>query len=329
MIAPADKVVLPVVRPSPGRSGESLRTVLTAISANILIAVAKGVAALLTGSAALWAETLHSIADSGNEVLLLVGLSRSKKQVDPQHPFGYGQERYFWSFLAALGIFLVGGVLSIAEGVRGLLDPDPLTSPLIGIGVLLVAAFFEGLSWMVSRRQLRDGARQTGRSLRQHLQWSSDLSAPTVFLEDSAALIGIAVALSALILHLVTGNPVWDAAASICIGVLLLVVAVLLAGRSKALLIDESAPADIVAPIRQTIIGHPWVTNVTRLDVTFTGPIRLLVLARIEVAEDLWNGSARDLHQNVHQLRQDLLRSEAIAEVSISIDGDQPGPGDH
>lgn len=109
---------------------------LTAVVANILVAVAKGAAALVTGSAALWAETLHSIADTGNELLLFIGLRRSKKKEDQEHPFGYGQERYFWALLAALGIFLIGGVLSVGEGIRSLLRPEPLTSPGIGIAVL-------------------------------------------------------------------------------------------------------------------------------------------------------------------------------------------------
>jgi cation diffusion facilitator family transporter len=311
------------VTSSPDRTGESLRTVLTAITANILIAVAKGAAALITGSAALWAETLHSLADSGNEILLLVGLSRSKKQVDPQHPFGNGQERYFWAFLAALGIFLIGGVLSIGEGVRSLVEPEPITSRLIGIGVLLVAACLEGYSWMVSRRQLRSRARDLGRTIRQHLNRASDPSAPTVFLEDSAALVGIAIALSALILHMVTGDGVWDAAASIGIGVLLIVVAFLLARRSEALLIDESAPSDIVDPIRQALVRPEWVVDVHQLEAIFIGPARLLVIARIDVVAKLRDAPAREVLRHLEQLRHDLLRSPAIAEASIGV-ADRP-----
>jgi cation diffusion facilitator family transporter len=307
------------VRSRPDRGGESLRTVLTAIAANVLIALGKGAAALFTGSAALLAETLHSVADSGNEALLLVGLSRSNKQRDRLHPFGYGQERYFWSFLAALGIFLIGGILSIGEGVRSLVDPDPLTSPWIGIGTLLVAAIFEASSWTVARRQLRRGAQVSGRSIVQQLGRASDPSAPTVFLEDSAALIGIAIALAALALRMVTREEAWDGAGSIAIGVLLIAVAFLLARRSKALLIDESAPADIVLPIRDLLVRPAWVVDVTRLDVIFIGPARLLVLARLEVVADLLNASAQELHGHIDALRQDLLRTPAIAEVAIGV----------
>lgn len=315
------------MRLSPDRGGESLRTVLTAIAANLLIALAKGAAALLTGSAALLAETLHSVADAGNEALLLVGLSRSRRRPDRRHPFGYGQERYFWSFLAALGIFLIGGILSIGEGVRSLLRPEPLTSPWIGIGTLLAAAGFEAWSWRVARRQLRRSARSSGRSLAQQLARASDPSAPTVFLEDSAALIGITIALAALVLRIVTDRAAWDGAGSIGIGVLLIAVAYLLARRSKALLIDESAPADIVDPIRERLVRPDWVVDVTDLDVIFIGPVRLLVLARVEVAADLLGSAAWELHRRIDQLRQDLLQTPTIAEVSIGVDV-RSDPGD-
>jgi cation diffusion facilitator family transporter len=188
-----------------GQSGASLRTVLTATVANVLVAVAKGVAALITGSAALWAETFHSIADTGNELLLVVGVHRSRKEEDQEHPFGYGQERYFWALLAALGIFLIGGVLSVGEGIRSLLRPEPLTSPWIGIAVLVAAGCLEGYSWWVARRQLLARARQLRRTLVEHLARVSDPATSTVYLEDSAALVGIALALAALLLQLLTG----------------------------------------------------------------------------------------------------------------------------
>jgi cation diffusion facilitator family transporter len=306
--------------PIEGRGGGgSLRTVVVAVVANVAVALAKAVAAVLTGSAALLAEALHSIADSGNEALLLVGLHRSSRSADAAHPLGYGQERYFWSFLAAIGIFLIGGILSIVEGVHSLLEPEPLTSPWLGIGVLVAAAFFESYSWTVARRQLRRGAEDRGRSIAQHIERASDPSATTVYLEDSAALVGIAMALLALILHLVTGQAVWDAAASIGIGVLLIVVAYLLARRSKALLIDESAPADVLSPIREAIGQHRWVADVRRLEGFYVGPSRLLVIARIQIVEELRTGPAEDLLRGVATLRAELLRSPAIAEVALSI----------
>jgi cation diffusion facilitator family transporter len=294
--------------------------VLVAISANVLIAVAKGVAASVTSSAALWAETLHSIADSGNEVLLLVGLSRSAKQRDLRHPLGYGQERYVWSFLAALGIFVIGGVLSIGEGIRSLVAPEPLTSLWVGIGVLLLAACFEGYSWTVARRQLRRDASHRGRSMTQHLLRASDPSAPTIYLEDTAALAGIALALLALALHVITGQTVWDAAGSMGIGVLLIVVAIVLARRSKALLIDESAPADVMAPIRRAVARPDWVLDVPRLDAVFLGPAQLLVIAQVQLAPPLRDAPAREVARRLELLRAELLQSPAIAELVITVD---------
>src|SRR5690349_875313 len=245
--------------------GDSKRTIVVAVIANLAIAVAKTVAALLTGSTSMWAEAAHSLADTGNEVLLFVGLRRSVKRPDERHPFGYGQERYFWAFLAALGIFLIGGALSIGEGIRGLLLPEALESVWIGIGVLVVAFGFEGYSWHTARQQLRRESEERRRSMSEHLRLASDPSAPTVFLEDSAALIGVAIAFVALVLHAVTGWAPWDAIGSICIGLLLIVVAFLLARRTKGLLLEEAAPADVVAPIRAEIGRADWVGEIREL----------------------------------------------------------------
>jgi len=307
-----------------GSAGESRRTVLTAVAANFLLAVAKGVAALFTGSAALWAECAHSIADTGNEVLLFVGLTRSTKQKDPEHPFGYGRERFLWGFLASLGIFLIGGVLSIVEGVHSLLNPEPLTTPWVGIGVLVVATVFEGYSWIVARRQLRSDARRSRRSVIEHLSRSSDPSATTVYLEDSAALIGIALAFVALLLHLITGSAVWDAAASILIGLLLIAVAIVLAHRSKELLVDESAPADVVDPIRAALGRPAWVAEVHAVDAIFVGPSRLLVIAELAVTPDLLGAPAGELIRHLADLRADLLRSSAVAEIALTVG--EPSP---
>jgi cation diffusion facilitator family transporter len=310
-----------VTAKEPSAGGASLRTALTAVATNLLVAVAKGTAALLTGSAALWAETLHSIADTGNELLLIVGVRRSNKKEDREHPFGYGQERYFWALLAALGIFLIGGVLSIGEGVRSLLHPEPLSSPSIGIAVLVAAGCFEGYSWWVARRQLLTRARLLRRTLVEHMARLSDPIPSSVYLEDSAALVGIALALAALVLQPLTGWRAWDGLAGICIGLLLMVVAVLLARRSKALLIDESAPHDMVRPIHEAIARSGWVADVRALDVIFVGPAALLVIARVvPVPEVGGEAPARDLIRRVDVLRQDLLRMPAVTEVAVTVE---------
>ncbi|PRY20148.1 cation diffusion facilitator family transporter [Pseudosporangium ferrugineum] len=305
-----------------GSEGDSTRTVVVAVLMNLAIAVAKTIAAILTGSASMWAEAAHSTADTGNEVLLFIGLRRSARKPDARHPFGYGQERYFWTFLAALGIFLIGGALSIGEGVRSLLVPEPLESLWVGIGVLVVAFGFESYSWHTARKQLRAESRERQRSMVEHLRRASDPSATTVFLEDTAALIGLVLALAALLLHAATGWAGWDAVGSMSIGVLLIVVAYLLARRSKTLLLDESAPSDVLEPIRGQIAGAEWVGTVHDLHAVYVGPGSLLVNAWITPVEAACDAPAADLVRQVAHLRSTLLENPAITQVTVTVAGD-------
>ena len=296
---------------------DSVRTVLVATGVNVAIAVAKLVAAALTGSASMWAEAAHSFADTGNEVLLFVGLRKSRKGPDARHPFGYGQERFFWAFLAALGIFLIGGALSVGEGVRSLLLPEPLESVWVGVAVLLVSGALEAYSWRTARRQLREAARARDRSLLQQLRRSTDPSAGTVYLEDSAALIGIAVALLALVLHAVTGSAVWDAVGSVCVGALLLGVAALLARRSKSLLLDESPPPDVLVPLRELVAGVDWTAVEPDVRAVVVGPAQLVVDVRAVPADRMRDTA--ELVAEVDALRQRLLAVPAIVDVTVTL----------
>jgi cation diffusion facilitator family transporter len=299
----------------------SARTVAVAVAANLGIAIAKTVAALFTGSASLWAEAAHSIADTGNEVLLFVGLRKSSGQPDEAHPFGRGQERYFWAFLAALGIFLVGGTLSVGEGIRSLLMPEPLESLWVGVAVLLVSACFEGYSWHTAREQLRSNARDQQRSLAEQLRRASDPSATTVFLEDSAALVGLALALIALLLHAWTGWAGWDALGSIAIGVLLIAVAFLLAVRSKALMLEEAAPVDVADPIRARVSAVEWVGELTDMHAVYLGPSRLLVNLWIRPSSSALAGTGGELAALADRLRSELLADEGIAQATVTLVG--------
>jgi cation diffusion facilitator family transporter len=290
----------------------SVRTVVVAVAANLLVAVAKGVAAALTGSAAMLAETTHSVADTFNEVLLYVGVRRGARPADDQHPFGYGQARYTWSLLAAVGIFVVGGLFAIADSVQTLRHPEPVTDAPVGVAVLLVSAGLEGLSWRTARRQLRAEATARHLDLGEYLVTSSDPTSTAVFLEDSAALVGIALALSALLLHVMTGSAVWDGAASLLIGLLLIVVAYLLMRRNLALLIDEAAPADVRERLRQAVAQEPWITEVAELTAVYIGPKQLLVLAHVVPAD------GADLTAGVGRLRRRLLSVPAIAAVEVT-----------
>jgi len=288
---------------------ESVRTVVVAVAANLLVAVAKGVAAALTGSAAILAETTHSIADTGNEVLLYVGVRRGLRPTDNRHPLGYGQARFVWSLLAAVGIFVVGGLFAIYDGVQSLRHPEPVANVAVGVAVLLVSAGLEGLSWRTAHRQLRAEASARHLDLGEHVVSSSDPLPSTVFLEDSAALVGLALALAALLLHLVTGSAVWDGVASLLIGLLLIVVAVVLARRSGALLIDEAAPVDVREGLRQMVAAEPWVDEVAELTAVYVGPRHLLVLADVVPVE------GADLLGGVGRLRRRLLALPQVAAV--------------
>lgn len=295
----------------------SHRTVVVAGAANLAIAVAKAAAALFTGSASLWAEALHSFADTGNQVLLFIGLRKSGRSPDERHPFGHGQERYFWSFLAALGIFVVGGLLSIGEGVRSLLNPEPVRSPWIGIAVLIVAGAFEGYSWRTARVQLRDEARKRRRSVAEHLARASDPSPTAVYLEDSAALVGIGLALAALLLDVFTGWTFWDGVAGVAIGVLLIVVALLLARRNKSLLLDESVPEDVMGDLRSRLRLAGATTE--RLVAVYVGPSQVLVCADLRIGEALLQRPAADLVEAVEALRHTMLALPHVIATEITV----------
>jgi cation diffusion facilitator family transporter len=286
--------------------------VVVAVAANLLVAVTKGVAALLTGSAAMLAETTHSIADTFNEVLLYVGVRSGARPADERHPFAYGKAGYIWSLLAAVGIFVVGGLFAIAVGVQTLRRPEPVTNVAVGVAVLLISAGLEATSWRRARRQLRSEAGARHLDLGEYLVTSSDPTPTAVFLEDSAALVGIALALAALVLHITTGSALWDGAASLLIGLLLIAVAVVLMRRNLALLIDEAAPADIRERLRQAVAREPWVAEVAELTAVYIGPRHLLVLAHIVPVE------GADLPANIGRLRRRLLAVPAIAAAEIT-----------
>jgi cation diffusion facilitator family transporter len=303
----------------PDNGPSSARTVVVAVVVNLAITLAKAVAAVMTGSAALWAETAHSVADTGNEILLFVGLRRSGRPADARHPFGYGQERWFWTFLAALGLFVVGGVLSISKGIDTIRHRPPVEAVAVGVVVLVVSFVLEAISWRTAHRQLRAEANARHRTLAQQLARGSDPTAATVFLEDTAALIGLGLALPALILHAVTGSALWDAGASIAIGALLGVVAVLMARRSKGLLIDESARPEVLDRLRERILAETWVGQVATVIAVFVGPGKLLVNARVVPTDAAGAGPAHELVELVAALRKDLLTAEAISDAEITV----------
>jgi cation diffusion facilitator family transporter len=291
----------------------STRTVVVAVLVNLAVAAAKAVAAVLTGSSALAAETAHSVADTANEILLYIGVRHGNKPPDAEHPFGHGQSRYFWSLLSAVGIFVVGGLFAIADGVRTLLHPEPVTDIPIGIAVILVSAVLEAISWRTARRELRAEADARHLGVAESVRTSSNPTPTTVFLEDTAALVGLALALIALVLHAVTGSAVPDGIASLLIGLLLIVVSLLLVQRNATLLIDESAPPAARARLRELVANQPWVADVPLLDAVRIGPNQLLVIAHV-VPRD----GAADLVDNVEDLRKKLVDLPVVSRAEVT-----------
>ena len=232
------------------------RTVIyAALAGNLLIAITKFIAAAFTGSAAMMAEGIHSTVDTGNQGLLLYGMKRAKQPADARFPFGYGKEVYFWSFMVAVLIFAVGAGISIYEGVSRLLHPHPVESPLINYVVLGLAMLFEGAAWFVAARQFNRVRGKWGPF--EAVRRGKDPGAFLVLFEDSAAMLGLLVAGAGVALGHVTGNPLYDGAASIVIGVILALTAVWLAVETKGLLIGEAARKDVVDGIRARAAASP------------------------------------------------------------------------
>jgi cation diffusion facilitator family transporter len=261
----------------------SFGTVLLAGGANLVIAVAKIVAGAVTGSSAMLAEGAHSVADTVNQVFLLTALSRSKKPADSQHPFGYAMERYFWSLLAAVGIFVLGAGFSVYEGIHSLLHPEPVVEPLVAYVVLGLSFLFEGASWLKALFQLRREAGQRDVGFFKHVLTTSDPTAKTVAFEDTAALIGILLAAGGITLHLLTASGVWDGIASILIGLLLVGVAVSLGSTSKRNLIGEALPEAEREGLTRLINESMGVDVVVELLTMRLGPDDVLVAARVDV----------------------------------------------
>jgi cation diffusion facilitator family transporter len=284
---------------------ESLGSVFAALAANTAIATAKGTAAALTGSPALLAETLHTVADAGNEVLLYIAIRRSRQPADSTHPFGYGPERYYWALLAAIGMFLVGGAVSIWDGIRALVHPPELEAFWVGVGVLVVAIVLDSASRVVALRQLRVQAARRGLSVRELLHESPDPTVVTIYLEDTIDVLGAALALVALVLHRVTGLGIADALASIAIGGLLCFIASRLTRRNRQLLTNQSVPDRYVEALRARLEGQAEIRAVTRLEAVYLGPGEVLVAADIAMGDGL---SGREVADALARTRDEVGR---------------------
>jgi cation diffusion facilitator family transporter len=270
------------------RETRSKRTILVALAANLAIAVAKLAGGLISGSAAMLAEAVHSGADSFNELGLLISLPLGSRPADEEHQFGHGQERFFWVFVVAVAIFVTGASFSVFQGVSRLLSPGRADSDYrVAYVVLAVAFAFELPSFLTALRQLRSDARPTPLPLARFVLESKDPAPKVVLLEDGAALTGVVIAAAGLAVSQVTGNPDADAVASIAIGILLAGVAATIGAEAKGLLLGESARSDVRRALARTIDSHEEVCELESLRTMHLGPDQLLVVAQVVFPPDL------------------------------------------
>lgn len=259
--------------------GHGRKAVIAALLANLGIAIAKLVAFVLTRSASMLAESVHSLADSGNQGLLLFGESRGRRKADEEHQFGYGAARYFWAFVVAVVLFTVGGAFALYEGIEKLRHPHDVESYGIAIGVLIVAIMLETFSFRTAIKETQPLLK--GRSYWRFIKESKTPELPVVLLEDLGALVGLILALVGVSLSAVTHDPMWDALGTISIGVLLVVIAVILAIEMHGLLIGESGSGAEVAAITAALVAVPDFDRVIHLRTRYLGPDEMLVAAKV------------------------------------------------
>jgi cation diffusion facilitator family transporter len=305
--------------------GDSTLTVVVAFGANLLVALAKSFAAVVSGSASMTAEAAHSWADTGNEVFLLIANRRSVRERDERRPLGYGREAYVWSLLAAVGLFVVGAAVSIWRGITELLHgAESAEDYRLAYVVLAIAFVLEGASLLQSLHQLRRDANTFESDVLQYAFETSDPTVRAVFAEDSAALIGIAIAFLGILLHQLTGEVVWDAIGSILVGVVLGVVAVILINRNRIFLTGEAGPPRLQRALRDELASFPEVASVRFLRPEFIGPKQIFVIASVDLVGDGVESSiARTLRDLEHRFEDQVpYVTEAVLTVS---EPDEPG----
>jgi cation diffusion facilitator family transporter len=301
-----------------------VKAVIAALAANLGIAIAKFAAFLVTGSASLLAEAIHSVADTGNEVLLLIGSGRSRRARTAEHPFGFGRERYFYGFVVAVMLFTVGAAFSLYDGIHKIINPGTLDSPIVAYVVLALSAVLEAFSLRTAIREsnlVRDG-----RGWRQFVHLTKVPELPVVLLEDSAALLGLFFAFLGVLLSQLTGNEEWDGAGSVAIGVLLACAAFIVGYETKSLLIGESASDEVTARIVASVEGGPEQYRLIHLRTSHIGPESLLVAGKIGVAPEL---TAAALAAGIDATEKRIRIAVPIAEtIYLEPDIYRPGQSD-
>jgi cation diffusion facilitator family transporter len=266
-------------------AASSLKVIYAALAGNCLIAITKFIAAIMTGSPAMLSEAIHSVVDTSNQILLLYGLRRSKMPADKEFPFGHGKEIYFWSFVVAILLFAGGAGLSIFKGIDHLITPTDVKSSYVNYGVIGLATIFEGTSWYIALREFSKSKGKWGYF--QAVHRGKDPSIYIVLLEDSAAMMGLAVAFLGILLSQVTGSPYFDSSAAIVIGLILGGTAILLASETKSLLIGESANQEVVQGIREIAYSCKEIKQVNEILTMHMGPDFILVNVSVDFVDPI------------------------------------------
>ncbi|SON59557.1 Zinc transporter ZitB [Mycobacterium simulans] len=294
------------------------RAITVAFGANAGIAVAKFAGYLLTGSSAMLAESLHSLADGVNELLLMIGKRRSRKSPDTLHQFGYGRSRYFYSFVVALAVFAIGSVFVIYEGYRKITHPEPLTAPAVALAILIVAALLDGYSLRTAKVQSK-GLKGSG-SWWQFIRNSRTPEPPVVLLEDSAALLGLSLAFAGVSLTAVTGNPLWDALSTLAIGVLLGGIAVVLIVETHSLLIGEGATSKQCNMIRSALQHAKHVDGVIDMRTQYLAPDELLVGAKVAFGPDMEWRTVADVIRNAEARVREAVPAVRVVYIQPDVE---------
>jgi cation diffusion facilitator family transporter len=284
--------------------------VLAALSANLGIAAVKLTAALFTGSAVMLAEGIHSLVDTGNQGLLLLGIRRSKRPPDDKHPFGYGREIYFWAFVVAVMLFTAGGIVTVTEGITRLASHDGIEYPMVNLAIIGVAVLLEGYSFSVALREFRAGAGNC--PWWRAIEEEKDPTLYIVLLEDSAALAGLVVALIGLTAAWATGYTAFDAGASIVIGLILFATAFYSAHKTRTLLIGESAAPKVVAEVRRLIAETPGTVGIARVSTIHYGPHDISLTALVDFEDSVPAGEVEkalaDTRARIREANPDIKR---------------------
>lgn len=294
-------------------------TVVIAFLANVLVAIAKSIAAFITGSASMVAEAAHSWADAGNEIFLLVADRRGAKPKDEKHPLGYGRNAFVWSLVAAFGIFIAGAVVSIVHGINQFFADEDVESPVVAYIVLGIAFVLEGASFTQAFIRSRRLAAEQKTSLWDYVLGTSDTTLRAVFFEDAAALVGLVIAGGSIALHEVTGEAVWDAVGSILIGILLAIVAIVLISRNVEFLVGTTVSPTVRSAAIRALASLDEVERVTYLHLEYVGPRRLFLVAAVDLVGD---NPEHTVARRLRDLEEKIAQNDVIELVTIGLSVD-------